>query len=393
MTGQPQEILTPNEWLAGMLDEMGMSNSSLARLIGRSRTEVQRWVNNREQIPRHHLAEIAAQLGTPKDLEYALKLKECEDLADSLRRRLRQLARKGRCDPTAIESAVFQLLNTKTAEEGAAGPSEHASIHLYNMTHASFVFRLWDEAASARKFDSILAPENMKMHIQYPANHFLGLALSLEVADSASMADFREQGLAHLRDLATARNLDSRDQLSSHHAIHMLARFGSSNDRAMITGLIEDATKSTELLSIRLGYAGLMLRPGNEELIERYSWMLQHNDALAFIDILFEAVHYGDATLGPDRQMPRYADRFEKSLASILRRLEQASSAAVRELETLRLISLLDRLDPLSIDDPLLVLRLKASLEKAPFEGRSVHRAEVARRLATLLDRFGLTNP
>lgn len=49
--------------------------------------------STREQIPRHHLAEIAAQLGSQRDLDYALKLKEYEDFADSLKRRLNELSR------------------------------------------------------------------------------------------------------------------------------------------------------------------------------------------------------------------------------------------------------------------------------------------------------------
>lgn len=135
MTGVP----TPNEWLASNLYDLKLSISALARIIGRSRTEVQRWVSNREQIPRHHLAEIAAQLGTPDDLEYVIKLKECEDFADNLRRKLDDLARIGKCDPGEIESATFDLLRKKTNEECSATPGEYISVLLQ---HDSCFFRV-----------------------------------------------------------------------------------------------------------------------------------------------------------------------------------------------------------------------------------------------------------
>src|SRR2546430_10128547 len=236
-TGVP----TPNQWLDSKLRDLGMSNSALARLIGLDRTRVQRWVNGREQIPKHHLAEIAAQLGTSDDLQHAIMLKDCEDFADILQRKLTQLARIASCDPAKINSATFELLRKKTSEECAAAPWSYPTVLLYNMADAKSVFRQWYEAASARNFRTILAPENMKLHIQYPANHFLGLALNFD-AVGGLMPDFRELGLAHLRDLATVKNPEGSYQLSGQHAVHMLARFGSPTDQALVSELIEDAS-------------------------------------------------------------------------------------------------------------------------------------------------------
>lgn len=358
-TGVP----TPNHWLESKLRDLNMSNSGLARLIGRSRTEVQRWVNSREQIPRHHLAEIAAQLGTPDDLEHAIRLKECEDFADILRRRLRELARISGSDPAKIENATFDLLRRKTSEECAATPDDYTVVLLYNMTHASFVFRQWCDATATRDFSSILDPGNMKLHIRYPANHFLGLALNLDAAGGVT-AECQKMGITYLRKLAAARESEDSLQLPSQHAVHMLARFGTAADQAMVNELIENDTTSSDPLCVRLGYAGLIQRPEREHLVEKYTWMLQHDDALAFVDLLFEAVHYGDASLGPDRTMPRTADHFEKSLASIVRRLEQPHlSEAIRNLECFRIISIMDRIGPAPFHDPSLASRLRNGLE------------------------------
>lgn len=268
-TGVP----TPNEWLASTLDDLQLSISALARIIGRSRTEVQRWVSRREQIPRHHLAEIAAQLGTPGDLERAIKLKECEDFADNLRRRLGDLARVSKCDPGEIESATFALLNKKTGEGSPPDSDEYASVLLYNMTHAAFVFRQWSNAAQNRDFSDILSPQSMKLHIRYPANHFLGLALSLGSLGGL-LAEFQDLGLEYLRQLASVKEPDGSHHLPSQHAVHMLARFGTATDQSLVGEVIESATQSDDPLSVRLGYAGLIQRSENQNLAEKYTWML-----------------------------------------------------------------------------------------------------------------------
>ena len=59
----PRGIPTPNEWLARVVDERGISRRGLAGMIGVEATRVQRWISGRESIPRHHLAEIARQIG------------------------------------------------------------------------------------------------------------------------------------------------------------------------------------------------------------------------------------------------------------------------------------------------------------------------------------------
>jgi plasmid maintenance system antidote protein VapI len=107
MPAEISKIPTPNEWVEGKLREQKMSNAALARIIGHDRTQVQRWINGREQIPRHHLAEIAIQLGSYTDLEYALKLKECEDSTDTLKRRIRELSRV----PTSLRRTTRTVSN------------------------------------------------------------------------------------------------------------------------------------------------------------------------------------------------------------------------------------------------------------------------------------------
>lgn len=344
MGGDLLGVPTPNQWLDAKLREVDLSNAALARLIACDRSVVQRWVNRREQIPRHHLAEIAAHLGSADDLDYAIKLKECEDFADALGRRLREIAKVGKCDPTIIESRLFELLRRKTREEGLASEDQYASALLYNMTHAGFVMRLWSHAASSRDFSKLLSPDNMKLHIRYPANHFLTLALDFGDT-SPTMANFRGSALKYLREVAVTKQ--PHCELSGHHAIHMLARSGDSSDETLVESLLSHASSSDDLLATRLGYAGLIMKHQDEQLADRYVWMLQRQEELARVDTLFEALHYGDVDLGPSRDMPQRAPSFEKSISNVARRLEGAGAVgALRDLEVFRLTRLLSQLTP-----------------------------------------------
>jgi len=361
-------VPTPNQWLDDKLRELGFSNSHLARLIGRSRTEVQRWVNGREQIPRHHLAEIAVQLGTPKDLELAIKLKECEDFADALARQLGRFARLVHCDLSEIASAAFDLLQKTTREECGVSADDvfaYASALLYNITHASFVFRLWSEAATSGDFERFLAPETMKLHVRYPSNHFLGLALRLGVINE-STSTLRDAALVHLRTTAIRGNLTSPYQLAGCHvAVNTLARFGSASDQEMILELVKELKGSADPLSIRVGYAGLIQRPEYEVLADEYTWLLHHDESLALVDSLFEAVHYGDITPGPTLELPRKLGQLDRGLARIVRRLEHSQNAStIRKLEAFRLRYAAGNLAiPI---DPRIAARLRNALSERP---------------------------
>lgn len=387
MTSDIPGIPTPGQWVDNRLRQLKISNSALARIVGQDRTQVQRWVNGREQIPRHHLAEIAVQLGNHKDLEYALELKECEDLADSLKRRIRELARIGRFDPSIAESAVFATLELKTGEEGSKNPNDYASVLLYNMTHASFIFRLWQEAASSRDFRQILTQQNLKLHVQYPANHFFGLALNLASAGGL-MPDFRSQCLMRLRDQAISKSDDGPTRLTDrHHAIHILGRFGSLDDQAIISEIMEDAAKAAESASIRHAFTGLTLQSGCEGLVERYLHLLQRDEALAYIDIAFDAVHYGDARLAPDRELPRDFRQITKTIANLLRRFTQPDLySGIRELDTFRLCMLLDRQLQDNSPHPSLPPEMKSTLEQALASNRNKYTAEAEARMARILD-------
>jgi plasmid maintenance system antidote protein VapI len=382
------DIPTPNEWIEKKLRELRMSIAALARMLGHDRAQVQRWVNGREQIPRHHLAEMAAQLGTQTDLEYALKLKEYEDFADSLRRRIRELSRIGKMDVEETESAVFELLQRKTADEEHNDPGGYTSALLYNITHASFIIRLWQDAAAEGDFSSILTRQNLKLHIQYPANHFLGLALRLPMRDR--MADAREQCLGSLRRIATEQAEGDPTQISyRHHAMHIIGRYGTEEDQAFVAELLRDSLQSSDPVAVRLGYSGLTLHPGHQALAEQYVCLLERNPTLADVDLAFDAVHYGDCRLTQALTLPKRVPGVTNSVTNLVRRLSQPGDyQAIQVLDMFRLCMLLELAPVISEGPTVNMTTAKRALEYVQTAERSrfTSRAEVlvARLIAQL---------
>ncbi len=378
MSQDVESVPTPNEWVADKLRQLNMSNAALARMLGHDRTQVQRWVNSREQIPRHHLAEIAAQLGTQSDLEYALKLKEYEDFADSLKRRIRELSRVAHMESAQTESSVFGLLARKTADEEHRDAEDYASALLYNVTHASFIFRLWQDAAATGDFSTILTPQNLKLHIQYPANHFFGLALSLPMA--GRVADARDQCLASLR--ATATDLVGNDPAHvsyRHHAMHIIGRYGTAQDQAIVSDLLQRSVTSADPVSVRLGYSGLTLNAGYEEMAEKYIWLLQRDPILTEVDLAFDAVHYGDCRLRQDMALPKRLPGVNSSVKNLVRRLSQPRDyESIQELDTLRLCLLLEVAPAISERQPANMSTARRAMQyvQAAPQNRFTHRAE-----------------
>jgi hypothetical protein len=86
--------------------------------------------------------------------------------------------------------------------------------------------------------------------------------------------------------------------------------------------------------------------------------------------------------------MPNKVDHFEKSLASIVRRLEQPNQSEVmRNLELFRLLGLMDRVGPIPFQDFRLAPRLLAALDReTPGEASSPQIQVARKRLIALSD-------
>lgn len=363
-------VATPNDWLEEILAGRGITRAALARLIGRSRVEIQRWANGREQIPRHHLAEIACQV-CPEQLEYALRLKDCEDLDDRLRRYLRELSRRANVELRALEEQVYDIVRTNVSQTEYS--YQDLASYLRTITDACFIFRLWLDGSSTCDFAQILTAANVHRHIRYPTHHFLGLALDFGSARRANAGtsgrfeEFTERALGQIRDVALAEGR-SDGALVNGHALHMLARHGTQEDGALVQELLADTDSFAEPLRRRLGHVGLMLRSADAdgtEAMERYAWLLEKDEDLADADLYFDAVHYGDADLGKRQTSLTSISDFSNTASNLLRHLEHRDQYALR-IDSMRLTRLLDKTGPTLICQPALRARIDRIVSASP---------------------------
>lgn len=194
-------------------------------------------------------------------------------------------------------------------------------------------------------------------------SHFFGLALSLPMRDR--MADARNQCLASLRRVATEQAEEDPTQISyRHHAMHIMARYGTAEDQAVVAALLQDSLRSSDPVAVRLGYSGLTLHPGYHELTERYIWLLERDATLADVDVAFDAVHYGDCRLTQDLTLPRRMPGVTSSVTNLVRRLSQPGDyRSIRELDTFRLCMLLELAPSISDRPPASMNMARRALE------------------------------
>jgi transcriptional regulator with XRE-family HTH domain len=382
-------------WLKRTLEEQKMSRGALARLIGRSREEVQRWTSEREQIPRHHLAEAAVQLGADEDLDYLFQLKNCEDLAGKLRGQIREFARRTGCGSESATDAVIALAREQVAGARCDRPAAHAETYLRRLTDAQFVFRSLTHVVSTGDSAQLLSVHNIHRHVRYPVNHFLGLGLDLAArlpaADAGNLAEFRSEALHSLRGLVAAQPAAGAEELVRDHAVHILGRHGAPEDRVLVQDVIQSASTSTDPFGVRLGYMGLIMHTRDPETVDRYLALLSRDHFLARADINFDAVHYGDITLQHAEAIPATIVRHDRLVSSIMRRLEHPDTYRfISELDSYRLLAIMDHAGRETFQRPGVIIRLLRICAAWGLPPRDSLRQQLERRVFMLADQCGI---
>lgn len=344
----PNNLPRVGQWLSQILTDRRMSNADLARLLGVSRAEVQRWSDGDKVVPRHHLAEAALHMGTHGDLAFALQLKTCEELTDRLRTQVEGLARRIECRPEPLTAAVLSLAWALAREKSGRGSAQLADRYLRRLSDARFVLRTLAEAARKADGSRVLSSHTIYRHLRHPANHFLGLVLDLAVQTPGvfdnGLPGFRAELLRGLRRLALTAPHSGPSALVNHHAIHLLGRHGDADDRGLVRDLIGTACTADDPFSVRLGYTGLIAGTKDPDMVQRYIAQLRRDYFLAQSDLAFEALHYGDLVLRFPDTLPSAFDGRERLMSSLLDRLEQPDTFGYQdELDCMRLLVLLDR--------------------------------------------------
>lgn len=394
----PKGIPTPNEWLAQAVEERGISRRGLAAMIGVEATRVQRWISDRESIPRHHLAEIARQIGLPGDEGYVLRLKDCEDFADRLSKQAAELASQtGNMTGEQIERAVLRRVGDLLSQETGLGRNGRVEVLARHLLDANFAMQSWLQTAEQdySPKSPLFSPINVVRHLRYPVNHFVGVLLDLDV--------FREGGLTNVHKLVEKEGVRNQAELlARQHAIHMLARHGNVTDRDFIKEILRQESASHDLMMKRLGFVGLLLVEGDPEIMGQFLAELQRDPKLATVNNLFDAVHYGDIRVEAKGGIPETASEFNRAIPHILRHLEQPRQYQnILALELRKLLHILDQVGPKPFLRPQILVRLANILlqlngVEIPLDELGVLRRAFIQSFGEVLDmgrRQGIFNP
>lgn len=349
-----EAIPTPNEFLARIVEESGISRNSLARMIGVEATRVQRWISHRELIPRHHLAEIARQIGLPGDEGYMLRLKDCEDFVDRLSKQAADLAsHTENVTGEQIKRAMLQEIEDLLSQEIGIGRKGHAEIFTGHLLDANFAIQSWLQVAKQdyNRMSPLFSPTNVARHLRHPVNHFIGVLLNLKA--------FQEEGLANIHRIVEKEKVHTQAELLvRQHATHILARHGSLVDREFIREVLQRESTFDDLMK-RSGFVGLILVDNSFEVMEQFLIELEHGPRLAMVNNLFEAVHYGDIHIEAKTGLPFIRSEFNRTVPHVLRHLEQLGQYQnILALEIQRLLYILETVGPKPFLHPQILMRL-----------------------------------
>lgn len=296
---------TPNAWLKELLASSGCSQADLGRKIGKGREQITRWVSGREQIPRPYLVEIASSIGSERDVDHVLRLKDAEDCRDGLQRQAKRFAKLAHVEAEDAVSAMLLAMD-RSLKSVHIDEIARLSEWIRNLGDATFTLRTWaDFLQDGTTNPTLISAGNVSRHLQYPVNLFFGAVL--EMTPGSSIA--REVGLAELRRLVGGAPHAEAVPLIRQHALHLLGRYGDAADRETVTHMVNSGTQSADALDRKLAYCGLIMSSSGVEAAEEFVYHLARDEVLAGVDLAFDATHYRDLTLDQDGtlQKPRAA--------------------------------------------------------------------------------------
>lgn len=288
------------DWLAGRLDARAMTQAAAARALLIDKPQFNRWINRKEVIPRHALTDIMRLIGTPEECAYAQQLKTFEETLDELGRDVRELAELLASDAESLQARLLTLAETLARQESGDAPEIPPALFTDFLADARFAVRMAKAGLSAN--ESLLSRDNIRRHLQYPLNRFIGLLLEDRGSSGSSPIRTAAPPLAQLwkQSLAAAaqvrRPSDPWQDWMRQHAVHLLSRHGQPTD-------VRTWMASSDLALRRMAYFGQLLRSHDEALADALIDALDRDDQFAKLALAFDALHYGDTGLPSDGKL------------------------------------------------------------------------------------------
>jgi hypothetical protein len=343
-------VQTLSEWLVST----GQGASQIAHITRQSPSQVNRWLAGTEPVPEKHLWVLIQHVGDSWAYDDVLGLKHCENATRHI-----WVASQALAELLGVNASHLIQTVLDKAEELACLDAQLESRPLlqilpWYLNIGRWVLDLMRDVylhGFAGKLGQVVSGYTVADHLRYPANRFLGLVLAvgLDVPVSgledggAQFKTFRYLALNNLRVAMTNACRTPASKLARDHATHLLARHGDDTHKDGVLELVLHRSNPSDPLQVRLGFMGLMACSHDPEIRSRYRHQLDRSEVLAQIDLVFEAVHYGDANVSSSGNLPYDNRRYHRAILHLInnfcgRRVSEDDG----EFELLRLVRLLD---------------------------------------------------
>ena len=291
-------IPSPNAWLRELIRSERIIQRRLASLISCDPAQVNRWISEKEHIPIHCVENIANVLCLPQDRRiYATELALCHSKAIQIYAFLDNLSD----NIIPISHNLLGSILIDTAEGLAEGRPALDSLQKLTWLYGYLSDAIQVARCVTRSYEQIMTEANVRIHLQYPTNHFIGTLINkanttkhgvhkLQQFSQDIMECFRDEAKKVARNKKT---MTIEAEMCYHHAIHMLSRYGVSDD----LGYVEHIINSTNILEKRMVLCGVIFSGGDHSFHEKFILEMNNNCEFAKAVLAFDAVHYRDLAI------------------------------------------------------------------------------------------------
>lgn len=344
-----------HQWLGRHLSSKKVTQVQLAILVGRSTAQVNRWLSNKEPIPRPLLLQ-AVSATMPEQMRVAEQMLHIHDRAKILPNETKHIVSTGGSQ-TAL--AVAKIIGQRAEEASFHCDKEGSEIQCESLSqYISAGLHIVNMMKACNENDQpFIHEENIRLHLRFPFNVIASDVINFGTKNPASIEETRNNVL---RSMALEIKNKPRGNNSEHvrqHAYHMLARCGDTSARSLV---LELTTKSKDLATRRTGLYAQIINSPHPQAAERFIYELERDVALTAVTLEFDLVHYGDKALGDTTAL----NSVENIIVHNLRHIQTHQSSATAQIALQKLLSILLKYGARPFDRRRIYPRIRSILER-----------------------------
>lgn len=320
-----ESVPSPGQWLERQLQDFAIPHTRVAHQCYVAPSQLTNRLKGRDPIPQADMLLYLDLLPPGEIRDEGEMLHQIHCIATTLEKRATKLLGQKLLNPS-----LYPVVLTREAERLARqGVRTTAALPFYKavrdiVKYAPLAFGAFSNVIREES-DSLVTEHNAVQHVRFPMAQLYGALLQ---AHTSIPAMFRKnvveiQG-AHRRMMPRlieplvlqVKGLLHRrpmDRLQAQAALYLLTRFGQDPTVA------EDALYNENMETRRMAYCGLCRNGENADQVERFLYALNKDNELAYATMVFDAMHYGDADIGPDGTVGRMGGNLSNVLAHAAR--------------------------------------------------------------------------